>query len=186
MQVGAAAPTAFAWSLTSCWMPLWVSFARQEELSMLRHQRSAYHAQCHACWGRGGGLTAPGSRRGGCSEEESYSRTAVGFLYLSNMTRLSHPVQGRTYKKSEVIATGNLLYKNNRGKKVGAELRVFVQQTQTSKTEWPGGALQAPALQLKLHRTKKPERWSSSGVIKDADVCWEKLAVVAGVASQQI
>lgn len=59
---------------------LLLAFARWEELSMLRHRRRrAYRAPCRTHWERGGGLTAPGSRRGGCSEEENYLRTAVGF-----------------------------------------------------------------------------------------------------------
>lgn len=100
--------------LLSTTLGLLLAFARQGELSMFRHQRGACRAQCGTCcWS----LTASGSRRGGCSA------VAPGLLWvffiwakLPGSCRLSHPLHGRTYKMSEIIATGNLLHKHHRGK----------------------------------------------------------------------
>lgn len=73
---------------------------------------------------------------------ESCSRTAVGFLNWAKgpgSCRLSHPVHGRTYKKSEIIATGNL-YKHHRGKKVGAELLCAANTDKQNWVTWRGPA----------------------------------------------
>lgn len=99
--------------------------------------------------------------------------------------RLSHSVHGRAYKKLEFITNGSLWYKNIGGKKGGAELHALCSGRRVSKPEWPRVARQAAALQLKPHRTRKPERWSSGSAKKDAEVCWETLVVVAGVVSHQ-
>lgn len=164
-----------------------LSFAGQKKLSMLRcWRRRALHAQCSTFGERGGGLKAPGYKRGGCSKDESYSRTAMCFIYLTNTTRyLSHSAHGRAQEKLEVTTNGSLWYKNIGGKKGGVELHVFAQWTQTNKTKWPRGARQAAALQLKPHRNRKLGRCSSGGLKTDADVCWRRL-VAAGVVSQQI
>lgn len=100
--------------------------------------------------------------------------------------RLSHFVRGRAYKKLQVITNRSCWYKNIGGKKGGAELHVFAQWTQISKTEWPREARQAAALQLKPCRNRKPEQSSSGGVKKDADVCWDRLVVAGDLAHSRV